>query len=74
MIELRNLTKIYGTLTAVDNVSLTIDPGTIFGFVGPNGAGKTTTILFCVRFSADFSFSNELFRNGSCLFVYSDFK
>lgn len=44
MIELRNLTKHYGTTRAVDNLNLSIPAGQIFGFIGPNGAGKTTTI------------------------------
>ncbi len=44
MIELRNVTKRFGTFTAVDNVSLLIPRGEFFGFLGPNGAGKTTTI------------------------------
>ena len=44
MIEIRNLTKIYGNFTAVDQITLTVQPGEIFGFIGPNGAGKTTTI------------------------------
>jgi len=44
MIEIKNLTKIYGNFTAVDQITLTVDRGEIFGFIGPNGAGKTTTI------------------------------
>lgn len=44
MIEIHNVTKIYKDLTAVNNLSLTINKGDIFGFIGPNGAGKTTTI------------------------------
>jgi ABC-2 type transport system ATP-binding protein len=44
MIELRELTKCYGTTTAVDRLTLSIPGGGIFGFLGPNGAGKTTTI------------------------------
>ncbi len=44
MIELREVTKMYGDLKAVDNLSLNIGEGEIFGFIGPNGAGKTTTI------------------------------
>jgi ABC-2 type transport system ATP-binding protein len=44
IIEVNNLTKRYGNRTAVDNISFSIDPGSIFGFIGPNGAGKTTTI------------------------------
>jgi ABC-2 type transport system ATP-binding protein len=44
MILLENVSKNYGTLTAVDSISLKIPEGEIFGFIGPNGAGKTTTL------------------------------
>jgi ABC-type multidrug transport system ATPase subunit len=44
MIEVEELRKSYGELTAVDGVSFTARPGEIFGLLGPNGAGKTTTI------------------------------
>ena len=44
MIELKGITKNFGTKTAVDHLNLTLEPGTITGFIGPNGAGKTTTI------------------------------
>lgn len=44
IIELRNLTKQYRGLRAVDQVNLSVREGVIFGFLGPNGAGKTTTI------------------------------
>ena len=44
MIEIKHLTKRFGKLIAVDDLSLRIDRGDAFGFVGPNGAGKTTTI------------------------------
>jgi ABC-2 type transport system ATP-binding protein len=44
MIEVEQLRKAYGELTAVDGVSFTAQPGEIFGLLGPNGAGKTTTI------------------------------
>jgi len=44
MLRIENLTKNYGKFTAVDNVSLEIKEGEIFGFVGPNGAGKTTIL------------------------------
>ena len=44
MIELRQLTKRYGTFTAVDRIDLTVGSGELFGFLGPNGAGKTTTL------------------------------
>jgi ABC-2 type transport system ATP-binding protein len=44
VIEIINLTKRYGNITAVSNINLTISDGQFFGFLGPNGAGKTTTI------------------------------
>ena len=44
MIEIANLIKKYGSFTAVNDISLHVDRGEIFGFLGPNGAGKTTTI------------------------------
>ncbi len=43
-IEVSNLTKIYGTQKAVDNISFNINKGEIVGFLGPNGAGKSTTM------------------------------
>lgn len=44
MIEIQGLTKRFGQLTAVNNLSFSIERGDAFGFIGPNGAGKTTTI------------------------------
>jgi ABC-2 type transport system ATP-binding protein len=44
MIEVAGLTKLYGTLTAVQDLSFKVAPGEILGLVGPNGAGKTTTL------------------------------
>jgi len=44
VLQLENLTKKFGNFTAVDDVSLTVSAGEIYGFLGPNGAGKTTTI------------------------------
>src|SRR5665647_1367134 len=44
MIETKNLTRKFGNLTAVDNITLHVDEGEVFGFLGPNGAGKTTTV------------------------------
>jgi len=47
-IEVKSLTKKFGSFTAVDNISFSVGKGEIFGFLGPNGAGKTTTIrLLC---------------------------
>ena len=45
IIEVKELTKVFnGDVTAVDNISFTVEEGEIFGFLGPNGAGKTTTL------------------------------
>src|SRR5512145_2005728 len=44
MIEVRSLTKRFGSTLAVDDLSFTAQPGTITGFLGPNGAGKSTTL------------------------------
>ncbi len=45
IIEIKNLTKKYNGLTAVDSLSLEVQEGEIFGLLGPNGAGKTTTLM-----------------------------
>ena len=44
-IELKSLTKSFGDIIAVNDISLSVKPGEIFGFLGPNGAGKSTTIM-----------------------------
>ena len=44
MIEINHLVKKYGSHVAVDDLSLTVEPGKIYGFLGPNGAGKSTTM------------------------------
>ncbi|MCS6976485.1 MAG: ATP-binding cassette domain-containing protein [Gemmatales bacterium] len=44
MIQVRDLTKYYGSVLAVDHVSFSVDKGEVVGFLGPNGAGKTTTM------------------------------
>ncbi len=44
VVQAESLTKRFGKLTAVDNLSFALEPGTITGFLGPNGAGKTTTL------------------------------
>ena len=43
-VEVRGLTKRFGSLTAIDDLSFTVEPGRVTGFLGPNGAGKTTTL------------------------------
>lgn len=42
IIDIRHLTKRYGKLTALDNVTLSVSEGSVFGLIGPDGAGKTT--------------------------------
>lgn len=48
VVEIRDLTKRYGEFTALDSLTLSVDRGTILGFIGHNGAGKTTTIRILV--------------------------
>ena len=43
LVETRGLTKLYGSITAVEKLDLTVRRGEVYGFLGPNGAGKTTT-------------------------------
>jgi ABC-2 type transport system ATP-binding protein len=47
-IEAKSLGKTYGSVTAIDDLSLTINPGEIFGLLGPNGAGKSTTLRILI--------------------------
>jgi ABC-2 type transport system ATP-binding protein len=51
-VSLENVTKRFGDFTAVDNLSLQVFPGRIYGLLGPNGAGKTTTIRMIVNITA----------------------
>jgi ABC-2 type transport system ATP-binding protein len=61
-LQTRNLTKRFGALTAVDNLSLDVYAGEIFGFLGPNGAGKTTSIqMLCGLMRPD---AGEVLING----------
>ena len=50
MIEVKNVTKKYGSFTAVDNISFKIEEGEIIGLLGPNGAGKSTTMNMITGF------------------------
>lgn len=61
MLEARNLSKRYQALLAVDNVSFTISPGEILGYLGPNGSGKSTTINMVVGLLEPSSGSLSLF-------------
>ena len=50
MIKVANLSKIFGTKRAVDDVSFTVERGEVLGFLGPNGAGKSTTMRMLTGF------------------------
>jgi ABC-2 type transport system ATP-binding protein len=52
MIEAKHLTKRYGDKTAVDDVTFTVAPGIVTGFLGPNGSGKSTTMRLILGLDA----------------------
>src|SRR5205823_11956479 len=52
MIEVERLSKRFGPVTAVDDLSFTVRPGRVTGFLGPNGAGKTTTMRIVLGLAA----------------------
>ncbi len=60
MLRIRNLTKRFGALTAVDDISLAVDRGEVLGFLGPNGAGKSTTMKMVTGFLPPTSGTAEL--------------
>ena len=60
MLRIRELTKRFGVLTAVDNVSLAVDRGEVLGFLGPNGAGKSTTMKMVTGFLSPTSGTAEV--------------
>lgn len=62
MIEINHLVKKYGSHVAVDDLSLTVEPGKIYGFLGPNGAGKSTTMNIITGYLA--ATSGEIKING----------
>lgn len=70
MISLRNVTKKFGSLTAVDRLSLEIPAGEFFGFLGPNGAGKTTTIKMITGLFAPTK--GEIYINGHNIATYPE--
>lgn len=61
VLEVRNLTKRFGKVTAIDGIDLTLNPGEVFGYIGPNGAGKTTTINVLLGILKASSGSAEIF-------------
>jgi ABC-2 type transport system ATP-binding protein len=60
-VSLNNVTKRFGDFTAVDNLTMAVRPGRIYGLLGPNGAGKTTTIRMAVNITAPDAGKIELF-------------
>ena len=70
MIEIENLVKVYGKFKALDELTLTVKEGQIYGFLGPNGAGKSTTILSTLGLIRPQQgviklFGEEVFRDGN---------
>lgn len=70
-VDVCNLTKIYGTNKAVDNISFSIGEGQVVGFVGPNGSGKTTTMN--IMATLDEPTSGDVFIDGKSVIDYSDY-
>lgn len=66
MIEIKHLVKTYGDHRAVDDLSLTVEPGKIYGFLGPNGAGKSTTMNILTGYIG--ATSGEVTINGHDIF------
>ncbi len=66
MIEINNLVKKYGDHVAVDDLSLMVEPGKIYGFLGPNGAGKSTTMNIITGYLG--ATSGEVKINGHDIF------
>jgi ABC-2 type transport system ATP-binding protein len=61
-LEVRGITKRFGNLVAVNDVSFTVERGQIIGFIGPNGAGKTTTMRICA--TIDYPDRGDVFVDG----------
>ncbi|WP_315820933.1 ATP-binding cassette domain-containing protein [Paraflavitalea speifideaquila] len=62
ILEVKHLKKYYATQKAVDDISFTLAPGSIFGLLGPNGAGKTTLIRMLTGIT--FPDEGEIILNG----------
>src|ERR1700683_209071 len=63
-VEIRSVTKTFGSVIAVDNLTLTVPQGSIYGFIGPNGSGKTTTMRMIVNIFYPDSGEILLFGDG----------
>ena len=61
IVELEKIRKVYDTKVAVEGLSLTIEPGTMFGLLGPNGSGKTSSIRMMIGMTVPDSGSVSLF-------------
>ena len=72
MIELKNVTKTFGNFTALDNLSMTVPKGSVYGLVGPNGAGKSTVIRHITGvYTPD---CGEITINGEKIYENSELK
>ncbi|UCC49974.1 MAG: ATP-binding cassette domain-containing protein [Gemmatimonadota bacterium] len=68
-VEIRNVTKTFGKVTAVDGLSLDVPQGSVYGFIGPNGSGKTTTLRMMMNIYYPDSGSIQVFGeqlHGAC--------
>ena len=72
MILLKNVTKTFGTFTAVNNLNIEMNSGNVIGLIGPNGAGKTSTINMIVGLSKPTTGSIEMF--GKKIKIFYSFK
>ena len=71
LLEIQNISKIFGGLTAINNLSCTVDPGDIVGLIGPNGAGKTT-LFNCISGFFKPESGRIIFDNGDVTGVRPD--
>lgn len=70
LLEVKHLSRHYGPLKAVDDVSFTVERGAVMGFIGPNGAGKSTTLRILA--TLDLPTSGEVLLEGDSLVEYPD--
>jgi ABC-2 type transport system ATP-binding protein len=70
LLEVKGLSRYYGSLKAVDDVSFSLDAGTILGFIGPNGAGKSTTMRIIA--TLDMPTAGEVLLDGKSLVARPD--
>ncbi len=70
LLEVKGLTRFFGGLRAVDDVSFTLEAGTILGFIGPNGAGKSTTMRIIA--TLDVPTQGEVLLDGKSVVEYPD--